>query len=35
MRSVLKNFVFIWLHQVLVGACGIIDLHCGMQDLQL
>ena len=34
-RSVLKNVVFIWLHHILVGACGIIDLHCGVQDLQL
>ena len=28
-----KNYSFIWLHQVLVVACGISDLHCSMQDL--
>ena len=26
-------FLFIWLHQVLVAACRIFYLHCGMQDL--
>ena len=28
-------FLFIWLHEVLVVACRIFDLHCGMRDLTL
>ena len=27
-----KKYLFIWLHQVLVVACRIFDLCCGMQD---
>ena len=25
--------IFIWLHWIYVSAHGIVDLHCGMQDL--
>ena len=28
-----KYILFIWLHQVLVAAREIFDLHCGMQVL--
>ena len=27
-------YVFIWLHQVLVAACRIFNLHCSVQDLR-
>ena len=28
-----KNiYLFIWLHQVLIAACGIFSLHCSIQD---
>ena len=27
------TLIFIWLHQVLVVAHGVSDLHCGMRDL--
>ena len=30
-----KNYIFTWLHQILVTAWEIFTLHCGIQDLQL
>ena len=28
-----KNYLFSWLHQVVIAVCGIFDLGCSMWDV--